>query len=131
MPKRHTLQRRTDNRIIDELRQLILAGIPWRPPNIGESARGYGDLIYLVKGHYYPAACDFVRDQDDRETLLLIWAELRQDIIEQHIQREPGTRPWSFWHLEDREPRGDESECDYLERLHLLRKKERELIVPD
>jgi len=33
---------------------------------------------------------------------LFLWSELRQNIIDEHIKHRPGTRPWSWWHLEDR-----------------------------
>jgi hypothetical protein len=46
---------------------------------------------------------------------------LRQNIIDEHIKHRPGTRPWSWWHLEDRELRREgESEASYLKRLRLL-----------
>jgi len=34
-----------------------------------------------------------------------LWWSLRESILEQHIQREPLSRPWGFYALEDREPR--------------------------
>jgi hypothetical protein len=101
---RQSPPRRTDNRIIEELREAINAGIPWiipsRPPT-----RGYADLIYIVEGLYYGPVCDFIRSKDDCETLMAIWSELREDILRQHIKHRPGTRPWAWWKLEDREER--------------------------
>jgi hypothetical protein len=142
MPKRTPPPRRTSDRIIDELRESVLAGIPWiipvKPP------RGYGDLIFIVTGHHYPIACDFIHVKDDTETTMAIWSELREDILREHIKHRPGTRPWAWWKLEDREERrvveidekmtaSDggriyESEADYLARLGLLRRKEREAL---
>jgi hypothetical protein len=101
MPTRHTPPRRTDNRIIEELREAIAAGVPWiipvKPP------RGYSDLIYLVKGLYY--ICNFIHSSDDLEGALELWWQLREAIVREHFKREPGTRPWGFYALEDREPR--------------------------
>jgi hypothetical protein len=52
---------------------------------------------------------------------LFLWSELRQNIIDEHIKHRPGTRPWSWWHLEDRELRREgESEASYLKRLRLF-----------
>jgi hypothetical protein len=57
-------------------------------------------LHFLVRGHlYFP---EFIRSNDDIETALEMWGELRENILEQHISREPLTRPWSFYGLEDR-----------------------------
>lgn len=33
------------------------------------------------------------------------WNHLRADILLEHISHSPCTRPWAWWHLEDREPR--------------------------
>jgi hypothetical protein len=143
MPRRHTPPRRTDNRIIEELREAITAGIPWITGKTPERGRGYADLIYIVEGLYYPI-CDFIHGKDDTEALMIIWSELREDILREHIKHRPGSRPWAWWKLEDREQRRVlemdphmlackeskilESETEYLERLGLLRKKEREAL---
>jgi hypothetical protein len=74
--------RRIDAQIIEPLRVMVLAGIPWRQPERGEFGKsgGYSDLIYIVTGHYYPV-CDFIRAKDDYETIGEIWSELREDIL--------------------------------------------------
>jgi hypothetical protein len=139
MPKRRTPPRRTNNQIIEDLREAIAAGIPWTIPT-NPPTRGYADLIFLVEGLYYPI-CDFIHSTDDIENIIAIWSEIREDCLREHIARRPGSRPAAWWRFEDREPRrvveidekmracNDgkilESEEEYLERHGLLRKKER------
>jgi hypothetical protein len=69
---------------------------------------------------------------------------LREDILREHIKCRPGTRPWAWWKLEDREERrvveidekmaacdGErihEEEAEYLDRLGLLIKRERQAL---
>lgn len=146
MPRRTTLNRRATSGIIDELREAIHNDIPWKIP-VKPPARGYGDLIFLVSGRYYGICCDFIRAEDDTEALMGLWSELRTDILKKHIEHRPGTRPWAWWHVEDREQRRVvkidekmaacnggliyESEEEYLDRLGLLRKKEREACGTD
>ena len=126
--------RRTDNRIIEELREAMAAGVPWITGKMPERGRGYADLIFLVEGLYYPV-CDFIHGKDDIETIITLWGELREDCLREHIARRPGTRPAAWWRFEDREQRRVvddgkilESEEEYLDRLGLLRKKEREAL---
>jgi hypothetical protein len=131
--------KRINDRILEELRKMVLAGIPWVQPPMGSPARGYADLIFIVTGLYYPV-CDFIHGKDDTEALVAIWSELREDIIDQHIKHQPRSRPWAWWR-EDREQRRVvaidkkmlacnegriyESEHDYLKRLSLLTPEEK------
>jgi hypothetical protein len=103
-------------------------------------------LLALVTGLFY--FTDFIRvtnpkrgAEQDRETQLFLWSELRQDLIDGHIKHEPGSRPWAWWHLEDREQRRVvnidknrlasnegriyESQEEYLERHDLLSPEEK------
>jgi hypothetical protein len=130
--------------VFAQLRENVHAGIPYRQPDTPGEARGYGDLIFLVTGHHYAIACDFIHEKNDTETLITLWSELREDILREHIKHRPGGRPWAWWKLEDREQRRVlemdphmlackegkilESETEYLERLGLLRKKERKAL---
>jgi hypothetical protein len=122
--------KRLNQKIIENLRELVRSGVPWVQPG-DPLPRGYCDLLALVTGLFY--FTDFIRitnpkhgAEEDRETQLFLWSELRQDIIDEHIKHRPGTRPWSWWHLEDRElQREGESEASYLKRLRLLLPGER------
>jgi hypothetical protein len=132
--------KRLNQKIIDELRELVRCGVPWVQPH-DPLPRGYCDLLALVTGLFY--FTDFIRvtnpkrgAEEDRETQLFLWSELRQDILDEHIRRKPCSRPWGWWHLEDRESlrvieidknmlacnegRVYESEQEYLQRHHLL-----------
>ena len=62
------------------------------------------DLLGLVTGLWYPL-CDFVDPEDNGEAQRFLWGELREDIMREHLKRPPGSRPWGWWALEDREPR--------------------------
>ena len=117
--------RRLNQRIIEDLRELVRSGVPWVQP--GDALpRGYCDLLALVTGLFY--FTDFIQiknpqrgGEEDRETQLFLWSELREDIINEHIKHQPGTRPWAWWRLEDREPQREaKSETSYLKRLCLL-----------
>jgi hypothetical protein len=101
MPQRHTLQRRASDRFIEDLKAAIRTGGPTGP---GPHSKGYADLIYLRTGLYY-AVCDFIHSSDDLENAVNLWWQVRDDVLAEHIQREPLTRPWAFYALEDREPR--------------------------
>jgi hypothetical protein len=117
--------RRISDQIIEQLRQNILDGIPFHQPKTVYEQKGYADLIYLSTGRFY-AVTDFIETRDDRETALELWAALREEMIVSHIQRQPRSRPWAWWALEDREPRRkDESEASYLKRLRLLLPEEK------
>jgi hypothetical protein len=102
MPKLTQRVKRADNRIVKELRTAIHNGVPWRQSDTPMA--GYADLIYLVTGAFY-AVTNFIRSSDDLETAKELWWHLRDDILAEHIAREPGSRPWAWWALEDREPR--------------------------
>jgi hypothetical protein len=97
------LSKRLNDRIVDELRKNVRAGIPWRQPEKVEGEeRGYADLIYLTTGRFYPII-DFIRGKDDRETIFALWEALREDILEQHAKHgEPDSMPWAWSNLEDR-----------------------------
>jgi hypothetical protein len=90
--------------VIEQLRENVLAGIPHRQPRAKGEERGYADLIYLSNGHFYPVT-DFIKTPDDQETAFELWAALREEMILSHIERQPRSRPWAFYALEDREPR--------------------------
>ena len=95
-------------------------------------------------------------DLDDDE-LRKVWRQLRPELLDRHIKKKPGTRPWAWWRWESTEPREQvsdgpepigppdwfgkpsrylgqppenmyESQVDYLERLGLLTDDERELL---
>ena len=119
--------RRLSDRDLQEMRTAIAAGVPWNQP-IGD-CRGYADLIYLVTGLYYPV-CDFIHGKTDIETASEIWWELREAIMEEHIKRNPLTRPWAFYNLEEREPLGSplrcrEDQARYLKRHKLISLEEK------
>lgn len=137
--------KRLNQKIIDELRELVRSGVPWVRPG-DPLPRGYCDLLALVTGLFYLP--DFIRvtnpkrgAEEDRETQLFLWSELRQDILDEHIKHKPGSRPWAWWHLEDREQRRVvkidrhrlasnggrilESQEEYLERHGLLTSEEK------
>lgn len=40
-----------------------------------------------------------------REEAVEAWARLRGEILADHLERHPCTRPWAWWHLEPRELR--------------------------
>jgi hypothetical protein len=119
------------DRVIEQLRQSVLNGIPFHQPETIHQNLGYADLIYLSTGRFY-SVTDFIKtrghpkslstdDYEARETALELWAALREEMILNHIEHQPRSRPWAWWHLEDREPRRkDESESEYLKRLRLL-----------
>ena len=90
MPKRKPTGHRCriNSRVIEELRQNVRRGLPWRQPETPEESRGYVDLIYVVKGLYYPL-CTYFFDKDDDETFFAIWEPLRRDILEQQAKRDP------------------------------------------
>jgi hypothetical protein len=102
MPKRHTLQKRASDKVIEELRTVIRAGVPWRPPE--KYMRGYADLLFLITGFFYRVT-DFIPSSDDLETARELWSHIRQDAVEEHAKHKPHSRPWGFYALEDREPR--------------------------
>lgn len=62
-----------------------------------------------------------VRDAD------LAWHAMRDEVMAEHLEELPGTRPLSWWMREAPEPLGDdESQFDYLARLGLLTEDERD-----
>jgi len=68
-----------------------------------------------------PDECDgwafhYFETNDDLATL---WAANRDWVVAQHAIENPGTRPPLWWKYTAPEPRGDEHEADYLERLRL------------
>src|SRR5262245_54318066 len=101
MPRLHTLQRRASNRLIEDLKAAIRTGGPTEPE---QHFKGYADLIYLRMGLFYDV-CDFIHSSDDRENAVNLWWQVRDDNLTKRIQREPLTRPWAFYALEDRESR--------------------------
>jgi hypothetical protein len=118
--KELTRARRIDDQTIEQLCEGVRAGLPHRQPQSQREERGYADLIYLSSGRFYPVT-DFIKTRDDRETALELWAALREELILAHIEREPRSRPWAWWHLEERELRREgETEASYLKRLRLL-----------
>jgi hypothetical protein len=102
MPIRQSPSRRANAKIIEELKAAIHNGVPWEQPQT--HVVGYADLIYLVTGLFY-AVTNFIRSSDDLDAAKEIWWHIREDIIAEHIARSPGSRPWAWWALEDREPR--------------------------
>ncbi len=66
-----------------------------------------GHIRQLITGHDFriPAKA-FGRDDDfQREDALEAWAALREELLHEHIREHPCTRPWAWWHLENRELR--------------------------
>ena len=106
--------RRISGRDIEQMREVIRSGIPWRPLPAGVQCKGYAHLIFLVTGLFYPVT-DFIRAKDDHDAQIEIWSALRDDILEKHINLQPLSRPAAWWRLEDREPRCEgEGEAKYL-----------------
>ena len=104
MPRRRsTTRRRSDDRVIEGMRAMIHAGIPWRHPASKEERFGHFDLIALVAGHFYPFV-EFCTEEDEASQRAL-WEVLRDDILAQHVKAQPGTRPWAFWIFETTERR--------------------------
>lgn len=48
------------------------------------------------------------------------WKDHRAVLLVEWVRENPGTRPRVWWEVDAPEPRGDESERDYLARLGLL-----------
>jgi|688.fasta_scaffold594483_2 hypothetical protein len=66
-----------------------------------------GHIRQLLIGHDFglPAPA-FGRDEAfRREEAIEAWAMLREELLHDHIQEHPCTRPWAWWHLEHRELR--------------------------
>jgi hypothetical protein len=103
-----TRARRLSDQVIDQLREVVQGGVPWRPD---PPSRGYSDLIFLITGHFYFP--EFIHDSGDIETAKEIWSELREDILVQHARQQrpvrnrifDSVRPWAWWALEDRDSR--------------------------
>ena len=109
----------------------------------------------LLSGHdWYPM---FDGPDLDDDELRKVWRQLRPELLDRHIKKKPGTRPWAWWRWESTEPREQvsdgpepigppdwfgkpsrylgqppenmfESEQAYLERLDLLTDDEREAL---
>jgi hypothetical protein len=92
---RRTRARQVDLSCIDKLRETIARGNPWMVS--GERAFGRYDLYVLVRGIHYRQMCDIWKDENDSETREFLWSELGAEILAEHVQRQPGTRPWAWW----------------------------------
>jgi len=125
-------ERRLSDSILADLRKQIAAGVPWEQPT--GDCRGYADLLFLVKGLFYPLT-DFLHDKYDHETLIELWAELREDILREHIVRVPGTRPYAWWREDRAMRRNGETQLAYLVRHKLISASEKKAAknapVPD
>jgi len=74
-----------------QLRQLIRSGEPWTKDAWYNNSR-VADLVY---GNFY-----FEDSWENETAKRAAWDELKPDILEQHIQRRPGTRPHAWWEFE-------------------------------
>lgn len=88
---------------VEDMRSMIAAGVPWNAVPHYDRMKGRADLIFLVSGFFYFS--DYLHGANDVETATEIWGELRQDILDEHARYRPGSRPWSWWAIEDRPPR--------------------------
>jgi hypothetical protein len=139
MPRRRqkTRNRRVSDLVIERLRQAIAVGVPWVTR---DDMAGRMELLGLVSGHWYGLS-HFV-DEDDDDSIRELWHMLRDDILEQHTKRRPGTRPSAWWRFqatelrrtveliddEDGEPyEAEESQREYLTRMDLLTPIEKEI----
>jgi len=62
----------------------------------------------------------------DRDRMYRDWLRVRESMLAEWIQENPGTRPYAWWEFEAPEPRGEtESEREFLARLDLLTPEEK------
>ena len=97
MPKRKLTvkKHRLSDRKLEDLRAYIATGAPWQKGGI-HSVEGCWDVFGLVRGSFYDFGLKFCR-QHDRDSQRELWELLRDDILREHIAREPGTRPEAWW----------------------------------
>jgi hypothetical protein len=105
MPKRRkTARARVLDKEIEKLREAIARGIPWRRMGDGR-VFGHYDLYAMVRGLHYHSTCSLWKDKNDSETPALLWAELKREILAEHTNRRPGSRPWAWWKYDAPETR--------------------------
>ena len=97
MPKRKLTAKkhRLSDQILANLREIIASGEPWQKGS-GHRGEGHWDIFGLVRGHFYDVMLKFCREHEP-DTQRALWELLRDDILREHIAREPGTRPAAWW----------------------------------
>ena len=105
MPKRKLTAKkhRLSDQKLESLRAYIASGAPWQKGS-DKSVEGCWDVYGLVRGQFYDFALKFCR-QHDVDSQREFWELLRDDILREHIAREPGTRPEAWWQHDAPEPR--------------------------
>lgn len=95
MPRRKELlrSRKRNDRTIERILETVAAGVPWLKNQVGF---GRFDLIGLVDGYFFGLPLD-VLDGDDEQGQRELWGVLKDEILAQHYQRRPGTRPAAWW----------------------------------
>ena len=103
MPRRKELlrARKRNDRTIERLRESVAIGCPWLK---NQDVFGRFDLIGLVHGHFIGFAMDTL-SQNDTEGQCELWRVLKNEILAQHYQRRPGTRPAAWWKFDASELR--------------------------
>lgn len=97
MPKRKLTARkhRLSDQKLANLQEIIASGAPWQKGS-GHRGEGSWDIFGLVRGHFYDFGLKFCREHEP-DTHRALWELLRDDILREHIAREPGTRPAAWW----------------------------------
>jgi hypothetical protein len=93
--KKTSLSKRLNQRVLDEMRETIASGAPWEKGG-GNRGQGFFDVFGLVSGSFFDFGLRYCQ-QHDEESQKALWQELRQEILAEHIKRQPGTRPWGWW----------------------------------
>jgi hypothetical protein len=145
--KKTTRTRRLNENVVSDLRAWIRSGEPWTIYGFGsrEPIFGDGDVKGLID-ITFDFSLDLCRNGDDEEMFKLLWQELGDDILAEHIKYDPGTRPAGWWRFapeadearrmveivdeDDGEAyQQEETERAYLERNELLTDYEKELFA--
>lgn len=98
MPKRKetTRAKRLNEQVLNSLREIVLSGTPWTKAGF-DGIAGDSDVYGLISGHFFfPKYCS----PDDEESQRVLWDELKEDIVREHIKYSPGTRPSGWWRWE-------------------------------
>jgi len=90
---------------------------------------GHQHLFQLRVGHDYFGDAFGNGDSFDEAFAREAWEQYRDQILAEWITKRPGTRPWAWWEFDaPEEPRRDEAQYDYLDRLCLLTRDERAVL---